>query len=307
MLWKNFCRTYYNYEISVSQAKILTMVAGESLKEFPINLPENLGKTMAEAVIGYFDTFKIMINAAEEKMKGKQASSIHKIAEEYLSNVSGLNEIENRLSAEVINMLIAMTKIYSDENLSDDIDFERILYSQELVMLFAYLDAFMADSLRIICKKTPEILKSGKKIDMDTIISCGGWIELLDYLTERYIYEFGWPSLSERVEILKKRLGLVINFPENYLEILEQAENIRHIIVHNGGKVSQKYIAKTGQNDLVIGQFIPITNTYVNEIFYTARMFAGSLFIAVSKKFFEISDSELKLEWIFGKDIESYI
>lgn len=284
MLWQSYRKTYYSYELSVNQTRVLTAVSGEVVKEFPNRLPEDLRKTLLTHMI---DLARFLTKSEAER-------------EEIPANVEdtpgGLDwgGRKSKLFEHWVYMTIALGKIDASFK---DVDFERLLCSQELVMLFTHLNAFMADSLRAICQVCPEVLRSGKQINWATALSFRGRKELLNHLTERYVFDFGWESIPKRLEFLRSKLGLAIECPGSDLELIDTAENIRNVVVHNGGRVDQQYIDETGQNDLVIGELVPVTPEYVDRVFTATRLLVGELFIQVSKKFFHVEDSKLMEVW----------
>jgi hypothetical protein len=152
-------------------------------------------------------------------------------------------------------------------------------------MHFAHLDAFMADTVRAICKARPDVLKSGRKLDWEAIVSSGGWEGLMTRLADQYAYEFGWESVTERLKVMQERLGLTLACPREHTRLLEEAELTRHVVVHNGGRVSQQYIQRTGCTDLRIGQFVPVTPTYVAQVARCAWSVAGALCVAVARAY----------------------
>jgi hypothetical protein len=284
MRWQSYRKAYYGYELSVSQTRVLTVVAGEAVKEFPNRLPEYLRRPLVALIV---DLARSTAKSEAER-------------EEISANVedtpggSDWGKKKSKLFGPWLDMAIASGMMGGS---AEDVDFERLLCSQELVMLFTHLNAFMADSLRAICQVCPEVLGSGKQIDWATALSFHGRKELVDHLTERYVFEFGWESVPKRLEFLRKELGLAIECPGSDLELIEAAENIRNIVVHNGGRVDQQYIEKTGQNELVIGELVPVTSEYVVRVSTATRLLVGELFVQVSKKFFHVDDSKLMAVW----------
>jgi len=286
MLWQTYRKTYYNYELSVSQTRILTLVAGEVVKEFPNRLPQDLRgpllRRMKELTRAFLAT----------KAEARRERVV--LDEDDMRGGSDRGGIKSNLFEPALRMMIALGMLKA---FSQGVDFEKLLCSQELVMLFTHLNAFMADSLRAICRVRPEVLGSGKQIDWATALSFRGKKELRNYLTERYVFDFGWESVPKRLEFLRGKLGLAIECPGSDLELIEEAENIRNVVVHNGGRVDQEYIAKTGQNDLVIGDLVSVTPKYVEQVSDATRMIVSELFVQVSKKFFHVADSKITGVW----------
>ncbi|MFQ5848679.1 MAG: hypothetical protein ACE5IQ_13545 [Candidatus Methylomirabilales bacterium] len=154
-------------------------------------------------------------------------------------------------------------------------------------MLFAHLDAFLADTVRAICFKCPEVLKCDKKMDWAQIIACGSWETVLDRLVEEYVFAFGWPGLTKRVEHMKERIGLELEVPEEELQEIRGAELIRDVIVHNGGQVSQEYLNRSGRTDVAVGDGIDVGGEELRKVSGAMRRLAEGIAKATAKKFFE--------------------
>ena len=292
MSWESYREIYSNYELSVNQTRMVTIVAGEVLKDFPNNLPKNLHGSLIDGMKKFRDILDQYLNPSGMELNQEDL----KATEKELTNSTESNSImiENDLVIHMFKLIFSNV-----ENLDsiDNMDFERLLYSQELVMLFAQLDAFMADSLRIICQSRPEILKSNKQLDYKTILSCDGWEELINHLSEEYVLEFGWKTINERLKFLRNKLNLNIEFSELELEFLKEAELIRHVIVHNGGKISQEYIKRSKEPDLIMGSFVDVNSGYIGELANKIGKLVSILFLAISKKFFNKEDADMNCIW----------
>lgn len=281
MDWETYKKTYHSYELSVNQTRVLTIVAAQVLEDFPKKMPKHLRAPMARD----FKELGRLVVTAKFGRQTKQKKTKPK-------------EIKFSLSSHLTDHVMAMYLAQLNLDMPRaELDFGRLLCSQELVMLFAHLDAFMADSLRIVCQARPEVLKSDRKMDWATILSCGGWEELLNRLAEQHVFAFGWQSLPERIEYLNDRLGLSLEGRGYDVKMLEEAANMRHVVVHNGGRASQEYITRTGRNDLAVGEIVPVTPEYVDDVFASSRMLASELFRKVSEKFFDVDDSDLRGVW----------
>jgi hypothetical protein len=279
MDWETYKKTYHSYELSVNQTRVLTIVAAQVLENFPKKIPKHVSKPMMSELADFFR----VADAAIVDGKKKKAEPVEINA-----------PLGSDLSYHVFAMRVAQQMLGTP---FPELDFERLLWSQELVMLFAHLDAFMADSLRIVCRVRPEVLKTDRKIEWAKVVSSGGWEELLSRLAEQHVFEFGWRTLSERIEYLNDRLGLALEGRGYDVKMLEEAENIRHIVVHNGGRASQEFIDRKGRNDLAVGDIVPVTAEYLEGVCLSGRLLASELFTKVSKKFFHVDESDLQGIW----------
>jgi hypothetical protein len=235
--------------MATSQIDILTLVSAETLKDFPTNLPDELKEPLLKGMLEVGTALKEVAKAA------KEGKPIRK-------NLSRPTDpTKGKLLDSVISLFISQVSMDESQVISErfQIGFERLLSLQTVIMTFAFLDAFMADTVRTICIARPEVLKSEKKIEWSTALTFDKKEDLIKYLIERYVFEFGWLNLLKRIEHLEKQVGIELETPASQIQLLDMAENIRHVAVHNGGKVSQEFIERTGRNDLAIGEFVPVT------------------------------------------------
>ena len=195
MKWEDYHKVYWAYELSINQSKVLNFFGQEIFKEFPKCLPddikgqwENNRKFLLEMFVQITNE---PINVNSENLESK------------------MKDIEpGNLDIFLNQLAIYKSAMHLGLKTSEDIDFQRLFFSQELIMACAHLEAFLSDSLRVICRVRPEILKSNKKIDWSTIIDSGNWDKIIEFLIENYIYEFGWKTLKDKIKFLKEKIGL---------------------------------------------------------------------------------------------------
>ena len=272
---QSYQQIYVHYIESATQTMLFADSAMKVFEDFPNKLPREIIQPLIDNVNDIANITKIIRDGG-------------KIPPPY--------KMDSSFSTEVI-INLAMGRLPFIRNPpSVSTDFDRLLCLQTLVMIIAHLDAFISDSFRTIYQVCPKALKGGdKQIDVSTIMSCGTWENLIDFLIEHNILKFGMKSLTERMERLGK-LGLEIKPGANML-LLEQAAEIRHIIVHNGGKVNQKYISKTKQQNITVGEPVPITYEYVRKVSSHSHTLVFRIYDAINRKFFNVevaSDNPVK-------------
>ncbi|HVS81248.1 MAG TPA: hypothetical protein VHE60_05905 [Pyrinomonadaceae bacterium] len=284
MSWETYRGVFKNFGTAMSQIEILTFVGNETIKDFPSNLPLSLKDPLLAGMRQMSNVIGVVLKASESGKRLRKSIA-----------ASDSDPTKGKLLESVVTLIISSADVTKPKKLSKSfqIGFERLLGSQKLVMSFAYLDAFMADTLRAVCAARPEILKSAKKIDWATALGFEKKDDLIVHLVERYVYDFGWLTLSKRLEFLRKEFGLDIAPPEKEIELLHWAENIRHVAVHNGGRVSAEFIERTGKTELVLGEFVPIEFDELEKMIIAVRLLAGDLFTSVSKKFFGVGEHQL--------------
>jgi len=286
-LWEQYRDTYLNFITSMSQIRILTFVNEAVFEDFPLNLPDGLRHALLDAVGELPRVVQEMLEGGKE-----EGASL------------GLTDDETTSDLVFWTTLPFFAYLYSgagpglaERSLPFEPGFETLLRSQSLIMAFACLDAFKADILRAICKVVPEILRSKKKIEWKTALTFGSREELLLHLAERYVLEFNWLSVPKRLDFLCAEIGLDIPVTEAEVEFFGYAENVRHILVHNGGKVSQEFIERTGYRDLTVGEFVPVTKGWEYEVVVRVVVLGQCLFDAVSQKFFYDDYQGPKINW----------
>lgn len=283
--WKDYKATYHDSMMGLKQTEFQTLITREVLREFPGNLPEHLKETLINSLV---EIGKTALKGAHVAEEGKEGS---------FSIPTSKNENDQRLLDLTTFFTLRLWTLEKGKTKETkeviQQGFERIISSQTLVMVFAHIDAFLADTVRTICFIHPEILRNEKKIDWATAIAFENKEQLLEYLRESFVLEFGSPNLSKRIEYLSKNLGVEIDRTKIDLELLDIAENTRHIIIHNGGKVSQEFLKRTKRTDVKTGDFIPIDFAYADLITKSSHHLITEVFGAVARKFFGVKESDL--------------
>lgn len=285
---KEYKQLYYNFEMSINQTRLISLAAGETLKEFPKRLPPEARNAMSNKFQSFAQRILKSIGSEEEKVDSKEIP-IH-----FSERTEG-KDSPSPFFIPWINLNIA--RIIAGKDTEQTTDFNNLLYAQELAMLFAHLDAFMGDSLRVMCRKEPRLLHRSKKMSWDSIIASGSWESLLEKMIEEYSYDFGWKSVNEKIQYLQTEHGLTIDTSPDDLNQLDDAEKTRNIVIHNGSRVSQEYLDRTMRTDVKVGDLIPISADYIQRISSLVRFVGIDVFMAVARKFFHATESEFMGIW----------
>lgn len=283
-LWKNYKATYYDSLLGLQQIEIQSVINREVLKDFPANLPTHFQDALSRGLTDIAEGVKKASDMAE---KGETGS--------FSIDTEGSESGKKLINTTFYAYISAMgSKNGNGKAIKGVIQegFERSISSQTIIMLFAHVDAFLADTARVICLVHPEILKNEKKIDWATAIAFENKEQLMEYLRERFVLEFGSPNITKRIKYLSKDLNIKINYSNLNLELLDEAENARHIIIHNGGKVSQEYLERTKRTDLSIGEFLPTGFDYADSVAKASHKLINEVFQSVSEKFFDAKESD---------------
>lgn len=260
-----------NLETAIYQIQIIMLAAKDILEDFPHKLPDPS------------DIYDVVSEVA------KSISCAKDVERDSFFNISKMSS-NDPLVVNSIRLLINRSN-------TGDIDFNSILCSQELVMLLAHLDAFMVNSLKTMCKKKPEILRRSKKLSWNDILACGDWDTLVEKIINDYSYEFGMKSIKNKTLYLTEQHGLDIEVSESVLDEIDFAQELRHIIVHNGGRVSQEFIKRTGRKDFELDKHIVVLPGYIEDISHDALQLGSETYTEIAKKFFGLNDDQIWGVW----------
>lgn len=306
--WEKYSKIHMKYVIAINQARMISLASTEALADFPNNLPENIQQPFKENMTkalkmigdrlreGGPPTLKISWKMVHLPSNGeKQETSNYDLTMIKANNFFIASFILGISKSNLLGNKIPIDSVMK-------INFDDALYFQELVMIFAYLDAFIDDTLRIIYECCPERLKCEKTITWETAIGLKSYKKLIHHLISKYVRkEFRNLPLVERIAFLKERMGLEMDIPESVLRDFKIAEHVRHIIVHNAGRIDNEFLAKTQLEDFKIGDVFPISFQYISNLSYYIQLLGSYIFREVSTKYFKVPDSSIDWAWRFPK------
>lgn len=288
MDWRIYRERYNIFCASIGGSGVLAHIGFLFLIDFPHNLPLGLREFVCERMTKFLLSMKKVDNNEKLVVSDMKNSFIPK------------NDQEEALIESCLCLALG------EQSLTYRFQWDIFSRSQQLVMIFAYFDAFFSDSVIAICNLRPEVLQRKKKqiswkeaLDQDNI----GNIQ--QYLTEIYVHELCFNNIPKRLQILKKDISLELNIPPSDLEFIQYAELIRHLIVHTGGRVTPEFLKRARHYDkeLKIGDFVKIDSNFLSKVSSCILLLCSDLFYKVSNKFYGISEKELGTFWYRYKSI----
>jgi hypothetical protein len=192
MEWQKYQKRYSQFVLSISQIRILRLVVAEIFQDFPNRLPQKSQISIKKIAD--------MLSQLAEILPEKYPDNLKEYPNEVNINSfidsspykSFADIYENPLYYPVINLVGAQASLGITQS---EIDYERLICHQELTMIFAHLEAFMADTIRGICKIRPGVLKKKNRS------------------IENYIYHFGMSEMPKRFEQFQKDLEIRLSYP----------------------------------------------------------------------------------------------
>jgi len=275
MLFEQYRNKYLQLLISVNKAEVITFAAGCALEDFPSNLPSGLRE-------GLKDVMKELVEFLDSALPNSEVDEIPRCDRK---------EIAIPTKYEFATILSLWFTIIKAGERPHNIDFQEALYHQQLVMLVAHTEAFWGDSIRAICCAAPGILKSQKRqISWSDALNYSDRESLLSALIENFVSDMTQnKGVKCFLENLKKRLKLHIVVDQHAINAMVTAEQVRHIIVHNGGKIDARFLEKT-KIQQAVGEDFKVTVGFMRDVAQASTSIALAVFEAVARKYFSIED-----------------
>jgi hypothetical protein len=178
--------------------------------------------------------------------------------------------------------------------------FRRAVLAQQLIMIFAHLDSFIADSVRVICEALPDVLKSrDRKMEWECIIDCGSWEELLEHLIEEYVARSDRGPILKRIDKMKDAFRLDLRLDHRALGTLEVAERVRHAFVHSGGRADSTFLDRCRVDNVAPGTSINLQSATLDDVHRSALLTGAAIYRSVCTKFLGITDHEVLCPFSF--------
>jgi len=275
MIWNDYHNLYLRYGQNIYRNKVFGQISRNVFNDFPNKVPYRMKRRINKDILRIY---KMILHSLTDDQK-------------LSSSTDNLYTIDNETSSVSGDMFMMMTlNILLNRN-TLDIDFIDFILEQELVMIFTQIDAFLGDTIRVICRNNINIMKSKtKQISWETVIGSYQSNDIITNLIEEYVYSYGWKNIKGASKSLSEQpFNLNLKSIDKDIEYLADAELIRHLFVHSGGRVTRDYLIRSNNSDLKIGEKISISQNDINKIADSAHVFMGCIFSQVSEKFFNIN------------------
>lgn len=259
-------RQFQAFMRSASQTKLIAQIAGELLTDFPQRLPPEVRQRLAKDMRSW-------VSKGPDLAKARMKEPGQKVEMEWPSD-DLLEATLSVLQAQFFAHRHETTKLSMP-------NFRSLIYEQELVMLVAQLEAFFSESVRAMCVAEPRVLRREKALTWSEVLDCESLQGVMKRMIEAYTFELGLKSLAERFKHLKEKHGVEIALKEEDLQYLDEIEALRHVIVHNGGRVSQEYLKRTGRSDVKIGDVISVDADFREIANLSVRICGLALFAGI--------------------------
>ena len=179
-----------------------------------------------------------------EKMKKVLAVKIARYKELCPENIDENGKLKISIGKTYFESISKKKFFQEEEQLEESLLHKIHIEKAVLFNLICYLEKILADTSHLILKAHPEILQLQKKqICFSDLIKFASLEEARDDLINQEIEKLLFSSMSSffdffEKEIFKIEIPNLVKFKRNIVEVKER----RNLLVHNGGKINQKYL-----------------------------------------------------------------
>jgi hypothetical protein len=164
---------------------------------------------------------------------------------------------------------------------------DRHVAIMEQMFFCRYIDSFLiyiSDLLRNVLRKQPNILAGTEKIKTERLLKVSTIQELLDEVIEEQVASLSYAGFHDLCDWLRKR-GIEL-CPEQHDEAdLVEAIAIRNLIVHNEGRVDNRFVKLVPSRKAPIGEELQLTIDDITAAVKTIAKTVSYSDQAASKKF----------------------
>lgn len=292
--------TYLSFVRAIHQTQLVSAVAEYSFRDFPRHLPSAAAGAIRELFNQVASALLTAASGAGTKKANRLPNTV-RVRKMIAENPKGLKSSHDEASQIAMHALYLMLAQDLEKKRPAGVkvgkQFQILARHQTVAMLYAHVDAFFADTLRLICRVKPEVLRTGKQLTWETVLGFHSIESLVGTLAEQFIYGFGWKTLKERLKFLRDKFGLDPNIPAGQLELLILFEQRRHLIIHNGGVVTAKYVADAHDKDANIGRQLLISREEIRSLGHAVMMLGSELCSKVAVQFLNAKPADLTRIW----------
>ena len=136
----------------------------------------------------------------------------------------------------------------------------RILGLSHLVTIF---EGYLVDIIQEILLAHPDILKSGKQLTAEEVLTIGERKQIVSYLAEKEVEELQYSPFQKVVKYFDDKFNINLNTPIVSPEQITEILATRNIHIHNKGVINQRFQKLVKGSTLRLGTYKRITREYL--------------------------------------------
>lgn len=228
---------FQSMRANMSRIDLLSMFSHEIFADFPLNLPS-------------------------------------KTRQQYVSDLKTLNQAQTNFTATEFNFLTE--KQYIDLGVSKEFyrfsnnfvisefkneelnsfDYEQILFNQELISLYSYLEGYFQNLQRLLFLNDKQLLSNrDKEVELNKILNAENYDDLISIIIEDILAKSGYEKISTIINKWKKEpFKIILKLKKQELEELDKFTCIRNVIIHNNSKIDKNLFNYLDKDLYQVGQ-----------------------------------------------------
>ena len=233
---------------NMAKVDLLSMYSYEIFADFPLNLPkDSMDKFKEESLI--LNEVQKLINKEQFNLLSKEHYEKLGVSNkfyQFIQNVSFIQTVEEDI---------------------DSIDFQQVLYCQEYISLYSYLEGYFQDIQRLLFKNDKKLLTNkDKRIPLNKILEAESYEKLISIITEEKLEKSGYEKISSIIEKWKREpFKIILKLKKRELEALEKFTCIRNIIIHNNSKINDDLIKYLDDEKYKVGLTFKLDSEIMKE------------------------------------------
>ncbi len=266
-------KIFQNMRANMSKVDLLSMYSHEIFENFPKSLPNNS-----------LDEFKHDIPILSEVKSKLTSTQFNLLSEE--------NYVELGMSKKFYRFLNNLSIVQIGEIDIESIDFQQVLYSQELISLYSYLEGYFQDLQRILYEQDKTLLSNkDKQVLLNKILEVENYEQLIKIIIDDKLVKSGYEKISSIIEKWKKEpFKIILKLKKAELIRLDEFTLIRNIIIHNNSKVDDSLIDYLDGEKYEVGQNYRLTPEIMKEFRDLIFKIVFSAYTEICFKYPEIVD-----------------
>jgi hypothetical protein len=227
--WDPFDNIYIDFAMQYSQQMLTYTLARELFFNFPMNMPPHiLMPIMAK---------RYEILTQEMQRRGVEPELLFDADEAMVREIAYIS-----LTPEQHRIRCAFEGVYGLARFGKKIpefefpQFERILISQNIVVICSFAEGFFSNTIRFLCSVRSKPLTIWEKRRGRKVAGMSS-----SQKVDQFVFEMGYGSIDKKIERIETEFDFQISSSQSEREKVAELFLMRDCIVHNAGLVSKAY------------------------------------------------------------------
>lgn len=212
-------------------------------------VPAVLGESVKKQLTELYDTKWLDLDD-KERADFKEVFGIRRPEDlaKICSRFRGKREIEDEYLTDLLRPKVSKNVLKFYQELVEITDLGTstfFIWEMSLVYLVSEFESFFKNILKIAFAKKPEALSSKKMVTYEEVLLLQKNRNLVQELIEKETSEVIYKDINDIDKYIEKRFNIKLSKIPNWKKFTERFYR-RNILIHNKGRINQKYKQKTG-------------------------------------------------------------